>query len=204
MGGSGFYIQALEKGMYPLQSVPEDISQKLKELQKQKGLDYLYQELKKKDPETAGQISPKDNYRIFRSLSLIESEGKSISQIKKEFKEHKLPYPYIKVGLSISKEKLLERVKKRTQNMVKEGLIEEIEALVKKGLRDWRPLNSVGYKEGLLYLDGKINKEDLLNQIIANTMALAKKQKTWFKKDKNIKWFEFNRPALRVYKKIFQ
>ena len=200
VGGSGFYIQALEKGMYKVKASDPKIVDKWKN----KELSYLYELLKKRDPETAKQISSKDRYRILRFLSLIESEGKPLSQIKKEFKEQKLPWPYIKVGLSISKEELLKRVEKRTLRMIKEGLIEEIEELLRKGYRDWKPLSSVGYKEGLLYLEGKIKKEDLINKIVSSTMALAKKQNTWFKRDKDIKWFDFDRTALEVYKEIFK
>lgn len=204
VGASGFYIQALEKGMYPFQPVPPSVINNLKETLKTKGLDYLYQELKNKDPETARQISPKDNYRIFRSLSLIESEGEKLSQIKKNFKEQKLPWSYRKVGLNLPKEKLLEKVKIRTQDMLKKGLIEETENLVKKGFHNWRPLHSIGYKQVLLYLDGKIKKEDLLEEIVSNTMTLAKKQKTWFKKDPDIQWINEDQRALKVYKEIFK
>ena len=204
VGGSGFYIQALEKGMYPIQTVSQDIIKNLEETQKQKGWDHLYKDLQKKDPETAKKISPKDKYRIFRFLSLIDSEGKSIFQIKKEFKEQKLPWPYFKVGLRLSPEELLKRVENRVRNMIKEGLIEEIETLANKGFRDWRPLNSVGYKEGQLYLEGKIKREDLVNRIVFSTMSLVKKQKTWFKRDKSIKWLDGSQPALKVYKEIFK
>ena len=200
VGGSGFYIQALEKGMYKAKASSPEVIAKWKS----EDLSYLYGLLKKKDPETAQQISPKDRYRILRSLSLMESEGKTVSQIKREFKEQKPPWPYLKMGLKISKEELLKRVEKRAHEMLKAGLIEEIEQLLRRGLRDWRPLNSVGYKEGILYLDGKIKKTDLVSQIVSSTMSLAKKQKTWFKRDKNIKWFDFNQPALAVYKEIFK
>ena len=204
VGASGFYIQALEKGMYLIQPVSDSIIKKLEAGQKQKGLDGLYKDLQKKDPETAQQISPKDKYRIIRSLSLIESEGKPLSQIKKEFKVQKLPWPYLKIGLKIPKIELLKRVEKRTKKMIREGLIEEIEDLQSRGLQNWRPLNSVGYKEGLLYLKGKIKKANLVDQIISSTMSLAKKQNTWFKKDKNIQWLDWNQPALKVYKEIFK
>ena len=204
VGGSGFYIQALEKGMYEAKPLDPKIIDKWKTIEKKKTLPDLYNLLKAKDSETAKQISPKDKYRIFRSLCLMDNEGKTISQIKKEFKEQKLPWPYLKIGLNISKEELLKRVKERSEKMLEEGLIEEIEDLVKKGFRSWRPLSSVGYKEGLLYLEGKIKKEELLNEIVSSTMSLAKKQKTWFKKDKNIKWLDFNKPALEVYKEIFK
>jgi len=204
VGGSGFYIQALEKGMYPTQTVSRKITQKLEKILKTKGLDHLYKDLKKRDPKTAQKISCKDQYRIFRSLSLIESEGKTLSQIKKEFMEQKLPWPYLKIGLKTSKEKLLQRVKKRTNKMLKQGLIEEIEILVKKGFRHWKPLSRIGYREGLLYLEGKIKKENLADKIISSTMALAKKQNTWFKKDKNIKWVDTHQSALTIYKEIFK
>ena len=137
-------------------------------------------------------------------MSLIESEGKSLSQIKKEFKEQKLPWPYLKLGLEISKEELFKRVEERSKKMIKEGLIEETKALVKKGFQGWRPLRSVGYREALLYLEGKIQKGELLDKIVSSTMSLAKKQKTWFKKDKSIKWFDFNKEALKVYKELFK
>ena len=204
VGGSGFYIQALENGMYRAKVLDPKIMDRWKQTEKDKGLSCLYDLLKKQDPKTAEKISSKDRYRIFRSLSLIESEGKTISQIKKEFTEKKLPWPYLKVALNIPKKELLKRVERRTQKMIKEGLIEEIEQLLDKGFQDWRPLNSVGYKEGRLYLEGKIKKEDLVSAIVSSTMSLAKKQKTWFKRDKSIKWFDFDKPALAVYKEIFK
>lgn len=204
VGGSGFYIQALEKGMYPIKKPEEKDKSQWEKLEKEKGLPYLYELLKKQDPETAKQISPQDRYRILRSLHLMEIEGKKVSEIKKEFKGQKLPYPYLKVGLKISKEDLLDRIKKRSERMLKEGLIEEANALLKKGLKGWKPLNSVGYKEACLYLEGKIKKEDLLNEIVSSTMALAKKQKTWFKRDKSIKWYDYKTKTLEVYKELFQ
>ncbi len=204
VGGSGFYIQALERGMYPPPAVSNSAVRRLREIAKQKGLGFLYQDLRAKDPERARQISPKDQYRIIRSLSLIESGGRPFSQIKKEFKEQKLPWPYLKAGLALPKEELLKKVRKRAKNMIRKGLIEEIEALVKKGFRAWRPLSSVGYKEGLLYLDGKIKKEELVDKIVSSTMALAKKQNTWLKRDKSIKWLDGNLSALKVYKEIFK
>ena len=203
VGASGFYIQALEKGMYPVGPMPKIMAKKLEERQNQEGLDSLYRELKKKDPETARQISPKDRYRIFRSLSLMESERKTVSQIKKEFKEQSLPWPYFKLGLNIPKEVLLKRVQKRAQNMLEKGLIKEVEGLLERGLRDWRPLNSVGYRETVLYLEGKIKKEQLAGCIVSRVMFLAKKQITWFKRDKSIKWLDGEQSALELYKKVF-
>ncbi len=203
VGGSGFYIQALEKGMYNLKAIPQNIKEEIEGLEREKGLDVLYEELKKKDSELAKNISPNDRYRIFRSLCIIKNEKKSLSQIKKEFIPFKLPWKYKKIGLSISKEDLLKRVKERTYQMLEKGLIDEIESLIKRGLEDWKPLQSVGYKEGLLYLKGSLNKENLFSEIVKNTMLLAKKQKTWFQKDKNIKWYDFKEDILKIQEHLF-
>ena len=167
-------------------------------------LSLLYEELKSKDPETAQNISPKDRYRIVRALSLIDKEKKTLSQIKKEFQQEKLKWPYIKAGFFLPKEELLQRVAARTEQMLQQGWIEEVEDLLNKGLKNWRALNSIGYKEIQLYLTGQIKKEDLAPSIISATMKLAKKQKTWFKKDKSIQWFDANLPPRKVYQQLFE
>ena len=242
VGGSGFYIQALEKGMYPLSS-PDSEQKNMSSLSlnefdsstkekssslsdefdssakenpsslldesdsstkedRSKSLNQLYEELKSKDPETAKKISPKDKYRIERALNIMKSQKKTLSQIKKEFQQQSLKWPYKKIGLFLSKEELLKRVIARTDQMLQEEWIEEVESLLNKGLTNWRALNSVGYKEIQFYLKGKIKKEELASSIIASTMKLAKKQRTWFKKDKNIQWFDANQDALEVYQKL--
>ena len=200
VGGSGFYLQALEKGMYPL----EQSFEKAQSSDQTSNITKLYQKLEKKDPETAKTINPNDKYRILRALAIMETEGKTISQIKKEFKKQRLPWPYLKIGLKIPKEQLLKRVQQRAKNMLKQGLIEETQALLDKGFKNWKPLSSVGYKEVVLYLEAQIKKEDLEDMIVSKTMQLAKKQRTWFKKDKNIQWLDWNLSALKVYKQVFK
>ena len=227
VGGSGFYLQALEKGMYPVEKQPlksapplsESLSLNFSEkpitstktkiqinsqISNKTDIKGLYQELKQKDPKWAEKINPNDKYRILRALNLIKTEGKTVSQIQKEFKEQALPWPYLKIGLQIPKAELLKRVQQRTRAMLKKGLIEETQALIQKGFRNWKPLNSIGYKEVLLYLEGQIKKEDLEPAIVSKTIQLAKKQKTWFKKDKNIQWFDWSLSPLKVYKQVFQ
>lgn len=204
VGGSGFYIQALERGMYPVNPARQNTLNKFEQQLKTQGLAHLYQILQKQDPKTACLIHAKDQYRILRALSIMHDENRTLSTIKKQFKKQKLPYPYIKIGLHISKEDLIQRVRLRTQNMLKQGLLEEVEALLKQNLSAWQALNSVGYKEVVSCLKGDIKKTDLEDVIVTKTMALAKKQKTWFKKDKSILWFNYNENALKVYNKIFK
>ena len=204
-GGSGFYLQALEKGMYPVQAQDKLSSAAYMDYrQKAKDTKELYQELEKKDIETAQKISPNDRYRISRALDLMKKEGKTASQVKREFKARPLPWPYLKIGLRIPKEELLKRVQKRVRDMLKKGLVEETQSLIDKGFKSWKPLSSVGYKEAVLYLEARLKKEDLEAAIVSKTMQLAKKQRTWFKKDKSIQWLDWNLPALKVYKHLFK
>ena len=201
-GGSGFYIQALEKGMLPLKPVPKNVLNKLEGLKKTKGLEWLYKELCQKDPPLSETISPNDSYRIIRALSVIKNEGRPLSQIKRGYSAKKLPWPYRKIGLKISKEELEKRIMKRTQIMLKTGLIEEVESFLKKGFANWRPLQSVGYRECLLYLKGEIRKKDLTHEIVKHTLYMAKRQKTWFQKDKSILWWDFREDPLKVYSRL--
>lgn len=189
VGGSGFYVQALEKGMYNIQPVKLEIKKRIKEIQKKRGSEHLYDLLKFLDPEYARQISSQDTYRIFRAISIILSEEKPLSLIRSSFKVKKLPWSYLKIGLYLTRDALLERVTKRTEKMIKAGLLEEVQELLDRGLLEWPVLKSVGYKESVLFLQNRITKEEWRMSIIHRTMLLAKKQLSWFKRDKDIRWY---------------
>ena len=203
VGGSGFYIQALEKGMYPVQKVNPDIKYLLTEILNKKDLSHLYTLLKKWDPVYAQKISPQDRYRIFRSLCLILSEMKSMSAIQMDFKKQKLPYPITKIGLFIPREQLIQNVKTRTANMLKAGLLDEVKDLINKGLQSWPLMNSVGYGECVKVLKGLLPEEELQTFIVHRTMRLAKKQMTWFKRDKNITWYDLTKKSFEdIYREL--
>lgn len=207
VGGAGFYLQALEKGMYPAQ-VPQKNEKlalhTLSKIEQEQGPAFLYQLLQERDPETACRISPGDLYRIKRALVVIESGRGKPSLIRQEFKEQTFPWKYIKLGLRIPKDKLLKRVEQRAKKMLTQGLLEEVEQLLARGLGHWPPLNCVGYKEARLFIEGSLKKEALLPAIVGRTMALVKKQKTWAKRDPTIQWFDFDEKPLKIYKKIFK
>ena len=189
VGGSGFYVQALEKGMYPLKKVSLEIKQEVKNIYKKKGLEHLYKMLVFLDPVYAKTVYPQDTYRILRGIGIILSEEKPLSLIRSHFKAKKFPWPYVKVGLHLGRDALLKNIQTRTNKMVKEGLLEEVQTLLNKGLEDWPLMKSVGYKEAVLCLKDQISKEEMRNRIVLRTMHLAKKQLSWFKRDKNIHWF---------------
>ena len=152
----------------------------------------FYEEFQGLDPEAALRIHPQDHYRLGRAMELIRAEGKSITQIQKEFAEKQRPFPYplLKIGLRWDREILRERVRRRTRNMLDAGLIDEVRELVERGFGGWSALQSVGYKEVLEYLQGEKTEQWLFDEIVQNTMGLAKKQRTWFQRDADIHWFD--------------
>lgn len=127
------------------------------------------------------------------------TQNKTLTEIKNSFKDQKseFPWPLEKVGIQISKEALLPRVQARTKKMLKDGLVEEVQSLINEGFADWSALQSVGYREVLMYLQGTRDEKDkvmipdirsLQEKIIIGTMQLAKKQRTWFQRDARICW----------------
>ena len=190
VGGSGFYLKTLEKGCYPIPAVSSSIRNQLLEEIKTKNLEILYQELIRKDPDYAQKIHAHDQYRIVRALSFLRGSSQRISDIQKKFKKEILPYTLLKIGLTASTDTLKKRIQLRTENMLKRGLLKEVQFLCDQGWKDFPPLKSVGYKEALLCLQGKISQEELYDQIVQRTMKLVKKQKTWFNKDPNIRWYD--------------
>lgn len=191
VGGTGFYFMAIEKGMYPVTSVTEELKAQVEaELQIPGGAEKLWQELRAMDPEYAAKLHEADHYRLGRAIELIRTQGRSITQIQKEFAEQQkdFAFPLLKIGPTWSRETLRERIALRSQKMLDEGLIQEVQSLLDEGLGDWAPLRSVGYRETLQYLRGEIPKEQLLEAIIQNTAQLAKKQRTWFQRDQEVFW----------------
>lgn len=189
-GGSGFYLMALEKGMYPAAKGDKDLQREIDAKIENDGWDKVYQWILSQEPELKRTVHLNDQYRIRRALEMILVSQKSPKQLEKELTPSPIEkYQKIKVGLFAEKEILRARVEKRAQEMLDNGFIEEVEALRAKGFKDWPPMQSVGYKEVGLYLNHQIAREELLPMIVLANMKLIKKQLTWFKKDKSIKWF---------------
>lgn len=191
-GGTGFYFLALEKGMFDVEPVPENIVKEIDSAVADGRLDELYREIQLRDPEYACKISVNDRYRVGRALGLMRAQGLTMTEIRNRFNEkvNKFPYPVLKIGLTVERSRLSQRVKQRTRSMLQRGLIDEVQYLTQKSLAEWSPLQSVGYKEVLKYLSGEINQTQLEEEINLHTMQLAKRQMTWFRKDKDVHWFD--------------
>lgn len=192
VGGTGFYFMAIEKGMYPVLPVPSEIQKAVEEeLKTAEGAEKLHNELLEKDPEYGAKIHLSDHYRIGRAIELIRSQGKSVTQIQNEFAESRseFPFPLLKIGPSWDREVLKDRIALRTKKMLEQGLVQEVQSLLDEGLESWAPMSSVGYKETIAFLKNELNSEQLFEEISKNTRQLAKRQRTWFQRDKDIHWF---------------
>ena len=197
-GGSGFYVQALMKGMYPIEKADPEIQARLERRIDAEGLSEVYRELVAKDPEAAKSIAEQDRYRIVRALEIMESQGgEKLSDIKQRFEDaSRFRFPGRKVatlGLKIDRSSLESRIAARTDQMLKLGLLEEVRGLVDAGFLDRPALQSVGYRESLEHIQAPGSLSDLKASIVKGTMRLAKKQRTWFARDQSAFWVDAER-----------
>ena len=189
VGGSGFYLQALEFGLYDMPPVAEEVRQQVQSDLEKSGPGPLYEELKKHDPATASRIHINDHYRLTRAVEVIRSNLTTMTAAS-EKKQKQFHLDVRKIGLRYEKTELLERVQTRTKQMLKSGLIEETRKMLDLGRAQWAPLASVGYLETKKFLQGELPQDQLESEINLKTMQLIKKQLTWFKRDQEILWKE--------------
>jgi tRNA dimethylallyltransferase len=190
VGGTGFYFMALEKGMHDLPPVDEAVRAKVAAKLEEDGLEKLFAYLEEEDPEYAAAISPNDNYRVIRAVENIYM-GKLPSDLRRNFAAKTFPYPLLKLGMLVDRTTLRERVKNRVHAMLASGLISEVKKLLAVVKPEWAPMHSVGYKEAQQFLNDELTEEELPLMIETKTMQLAKRQMTWFRRDKDIFWFSF-------------
>ena len=189
-GGSGLYIQALIDGVFSGNYRDPDIRRRLKEEAQQKGLQALYTRLRKQDPDYASRIHENDQRRIVRALEVCEMSGRPVSRIRQE---ETVPagFPFRMFGLRWKRDVLYRRIESRVDRMMASGLRDEVEFLLNRGysLED-NALDSVGYKEMIAHLKGRLSLDEAVDQIKRNTRRYAKRQMTWFRRDPRILWID--------------
>ena len=171
-----------------IEIVYEKIRKKLKYIASQQGALYLYEELKKIDLQAANKIHPNDTFRIIRALEVYYITGQPISALW--HKELSSPYKLFYIGINTSKEILIERIALRIENMIQCGLIDEVKWLVQRYSYSLPLLYTLNYREICEYLKEKISLSDAKNLMVKNTKKYAKQQRTWFKADERIIWWE--------------
>lgn len=186
-GGSGMYIDAVCKGFDNIPQADENTRVQLNDLFKSKGIDELQKLLAQYDPEHYSSIDRNNPHRLIRALEVCITTGLPYSSFRKGIKKTK-NYTIIKIGLTTNRTQLYERINHRTDEMIKSGLVDEVKNLL--GFKHLNALQTVGYREIFEYLENKINLAEAIDLIKQNTRNFAKRQLTWFKKDKDLQWFE--------------
>ncbi|MCP4021693.1 MAG: tRNA (adenosine(37)-N6)-dimethylallyltransferase MiaA [Desulfobacteraceae bacterium] len=190
-GGTGFYIQALLYGLFRSKPADAAVLEHLTSELEEKGNKHLYDRLLQCDPEAANKIHPNDTFRVIRALEVFEITKIPISQQQKSHEFKKQKFKTLKFGLTMEREKLYQRINKRVDMMLDQGLLKEVESLHNKGYSlDLKPMQSIGYKHMGLFLKGEVDWEEAVRLLKRDTRRYAKRQFTWFNKDKEIVWLE--------------
>ena len=190
VGGTGLYVDSL---IYEIDyndiEIDEQYRNQLEDIAKNDGLDKLYEEAKKIDPEAISKISENDQKRIIRVLEIYHSTGKT--KTEQEAMSRKEPeYDYKVFALNWERDILYERINKRVDIMIEQGLIEEVKNIKEKYNKFPTAMQGLGYKEVVDYLDGKYSKEEMIEKIKMETRRYAKRQLTWFRKNKQTIWLD--------------
>ena len=185
-GGSGLYIDAVCKGIDDLPDPDDKLRNEIKNWHTEKGLVFLQEKLKELDPEYFEIVDKANPNRLKRALEVCIATGQTYTSLRRNQSKVR-DFNIIKIGLNRPRNELFENISKRTDQMINDGLLDEVKSLAK--YRQHNALNTVGYKEMFDYLDGKITFERAIENIKTNTRRYAKRQLTWFKRDTEIKWF---------------
>ena len=186
-GGTGLYIDAVCNGMDEVPEADEKIREMLIDMYEEKGLEALHALLKEKDQEYYRQVDLHNPHRVMRAIEVCLVTGKPYSSLRKGEKKQR-SFNVIKIGLTMDRERLYERINLRVDEMMRNGLLDEARALYDHRQRN--ALQTVGYKEIFDHLEGKTDLATAVDLVKRNTRRFAKRQLTWFRRDAEITWFE--------------
>jgi tRNA dimethylallyltransferase len=193
-GGTGLYVKALLGGLFKAPPIDPDLRQALLE-EFRKNPNAAFERLKRTDPRSAARLQPRDGVRVVRALEVFLQTGRTISSLQEEHSFQDRPYDYLKLGLQVPRETLVERITQRTRDMLDQGLVEEVRALLDKGAGpDSKPMRSIGYAQALAYVRGEMSLEEAAQRIVIETKRLAKRQMTWFRADPELQWLPGTEP----------
>ncbi|CDZ74935.1 tRNA dimethylallyltransferase [Peptoniphilus sp. ING2-D1G] len=190
VGGTGLYINSI---IYDLdfQNIKTDFEYRkfLIDQYNDKGLNYLYEQLQKSDPDSASKIDRQNKNRVIRALEISKHSKKTTSNLRKKNESYNLLY----IGLYMDREILYEKINQRVDAMIKNGLLNETKSILKGSFDlDYNSLKAIGYKEIIAYLKGEYDFDEAVRLIKRNSRRYAKRQITWFKKDDRINWIDKN------------
>jgi len=189
VGGSGLYVDAITKGLDKFPEVPSDIRETLNEQYKSSGIEPLQKELEKVDPDYFSKVDIHNHHRLMRALEIYRGTGRPFTSFLNNISEER-NFNTLFIGLTADREIIYDRINRRVDLMIEAGLVKEARNLIK--YKDLNALQTVGYRELFQYFEGDLTREVAISEIKKNTRRFAKRQTTWFKKNKAIHWFNFN------------
>lgn len=191
VGGTGLYIKTLLGGLLECAPADPELREELSRTWEERGSLFLYEKLKRLDPESAHKIHPNDRYRIIRALEIIHLTRQRLSSLVQGHGFRDNPFEALKICMELNREELYERINQRSLRMVEGGLVTETEGLLKKGYTpDLKPMKSLGYRHVVKYLKGACALDEATHELQRDTRRYAKRQLTWFGADPEMVWMK--------------
>jgi len=199
VGGSGLYVDAVLNGLDYFPEVDPQIRSNLNKLLEKDGLETLQAQLEYLDPESFAKIDIQNPHRVIRALEICLGTDHTFSYYKNKPKTPR-NFKSIKIGLDAPREIIYQRIEQRVDSMIQNGLLDEVKKL--KPFKELNALQTVGYRELFSYFDDKFTLAEAISEIKKNTRRFAKRQNTWFRKDQEIKWFNYQTDSKDIIKEI--
>lgn len=185
-GGSMMYIDAVCNGIDDIPTIRDDIREEMKRRYEEEGLESLCADLKRLDPEHYAVVDRQNHRRVIHALEICYQTGLTYTSFRRQEKKQR-PFRMVKIGLNRERNELYNRINRRVDTMMEQGLLKEAESLYPQ--RHLNALNTVGYKEMFDYIEGRWSLDEAIERIKGNTRRYARKQLTWLKRDPDIRWF---------------
>lgn len=180
------YVDAVCNGIDDIPTVRDDIREEMKRRYAEEGLEALCEDLRRLDPEHYAIVDRQNHRRVIHALEICYQTGRTYTSFRTQQKKQR-PFNIVKIGLNREREELYNRINQRVDQMMADGLLDEVKSLIDK--RHTNALNTVGYKELFDYLDGRWSLDEAVERIKGNTRRYARKQLTWYKRDESMRWF---------------
>lgn len=203
VGGTGLYIKALTEGLLDAPGADPALRKRLHARAAQEGSAVLHAELASVDPDSAARLHPNDLVRIVRALEVFSRTGRPLSRLQDEHGFRTGCYRTLKIGLTCDREALYERIDQRSEEMLRQGLLDEAEAIIRAGYDPGLKIfKTIGYRQAFALLRGEMSREEAIADLKRATRRYAKQQITWFRKDKSIIWLESSSDFVTIQKLI--
>ncbi|MCC2378559.1 tRNA (adenosine(37)-N6)-dimethylallyltransferase MiaA [Bacillus wiedmannii] len=190
VGGTGLYIQSVLFDYQFTDDAGDAIyREQMEKLALERGVEYVHKKLQEVDPESAERIHANNVRRVIRALEIFHTTGEKMSE-QLEKQENELLYDVSLIGLTMDREMLYDRINLRVDLMMEQGLLEEVEGLYNRGIRDCQSIQAIGYKEIYDYFEDRVSLEEAVSQLKTNSRRYAKRQLTWFRNKMDVTWFD--------------